>query len=284
MTALVLEKGARVGGSTTYSYGGVWIGNNALARAEGYDDSREDTIAYLKCLGAGYEIDDNLLGVADGAPAALAVFRARGIPLQLAHGIPDHYYPAVPGSKPDGRMLEAPLISGYELGEWRDQIDVSPIVPMGVTFEEAIQWGGHGNYRNWDQALLAERRRDDLRGFGAGLAAHFLKALLAREVPVRLHTPAERLIAEHGGVVGVEARQGGRSWRIQARRGVVIATSGYESNLDLVRRYEGFLEWGSVYPRTLTGDGLVMGAEIGAAVHVIPMNMGVFLGYHVPSA
>jgi len=35
-------------------------------------------------------------------------------------------------------------------------------------FEEAIKWGGVANAKNWDQALLAERRHKDMRGHGAG--------------------------------------------------------------------------------------------------------------------
>src|SRR5207248_11541187 len=142
--------------------------------------------------GAGLEIDDNLQAFVDGAPVALEFFRQQGIPFQLAHGVPDHYYDMAPGSKADGRMLEVPLISGYALGDWRTRVAVSPIVPMGATFEEAIRWGGHGNFWNWDRDLLAARAKEDLRGFGAGLAAHFLRSLLARDVPVRLATPAER--------------------------------------------------------------------------------------------
>ena len=70
LRALVLEKGEQAGGGTTYSFGGLWIGNNAIAREQGFQDSRDETIAYLRFLGAGYEIEENLLAFVDGAPAA----------------------------------------------------------------------------------------------------------------------------------------------------------------------------------------------------------------------
>ena len=283
LRALVLEKGEQAGGGTSYSFGGLWIGNNAIARERGFQDSRDETIAYLRFLGAGYEIEENLLAFVDGSPAALDYFLGLGIPFQVARGVPDHYYDTAPGSKREGRMLEVALISGYDLGDWQHKVSVSPYVPMGATFEEAVRWGGHGNYRNWDAALLAERRERDLRGFGAGLAAQFVKALLARGVPIQLSSGATRLVTDGERVVGVEARQGDRPVRLGARHGVVLSTGGYESNRELVRRYEGFSEWGSMFPATLTGDGLLMATEIGATTYSIPLNMAIFLGFEVPA-
>jgi 3-oxosteroid 1-dehydrogenase len=282
LQALVLEKGAKVGGGTSYSYGGLWIGNNPIARAEGYSDSREEVLSYLTYLAAGYALEENMLAFLDGAPQALNFFLHSGIPFQLVHGLPDHYYDTAPGSKPEGRMIEAALISGYALKDWQDKVDVSPHVPMGATFEDAIRWGGHGNYRNWDHDILADRQRLDMRGFGAGLVAQFVRALVGRNVPIWLSTPADRLIVEDGAVVGLVARQGEREVRVGARHGVVLATGGYESNPDLVEQYEGLPEWGSVFPKTLTGDGLVMAAEIGARVRSIPLNMAILLGFSIP--
>jgi len=282
LKAVVLEKGDQVGGGTAYSYGLVWVGNNSVGRKAGCDDSREETIAYLRFLGAGYEIEENLLALVDGAPEALDFFIERGIPFQLCRTLPDHYYDAAPGSKRMGRTVEVPLISGYELGQWREKLVRSPYLPVGATSDEAIRWGGHGNYKNWDPNLMEERREHDTLGCGAGLAAHFLKAVVARDVPVWLSTPAERLVTDDGAVAGVIARRGGRELKLGARRGVVIATGGYEANRELVRRYEAFHEWETQFPPSVSGDGLVMAAEIGACVHLTAMNMAIFLGFMVP--
>jgi 3-oxosteroid 1-dehydrogenase len=278
----LLEKGDKAGGGTVYSYGLVWVGNNPIGRREGYADSREETIAYLKFLGAGYEIEDNLLAFVDGAPVALEFFMKAGIPFQLCRLLPDHYYDMAPGSKKVGRTVEVALLSGYDVGEWREKLVRSPYLPVGATSDEFIRWGGHGSYRNWSPELLAERRERDMLGCGAGLAAHFLKAVLGRDVPIMLSTGADRLVTRNGAVVGVVARQGERELRLRARRGVVIATGGYEANRDLVRSYEGFRDWETQFPPTVTGDGLVMAAEIGARVHLIPMNMAIFLGFRLP--
>jgi 3-oxosteroid 1-dehydrogenase len=51
-----------------------------------------------------------------------------------------------------------------------------------------------------------------------------------------------------------------------------------------VREYEGLSEdnWHTMFSPALTGDGLVMAAEIGAKVHTLPVNMNTFLGFRTP--
>ena len=283
-SAVVLEKGAKVGGGTAYSTGGLWVPLNSFARREGIADSRDEAIAYMRYLGAGYERDEHMMTFIDNAAVALDHFAERGVGFQLAHGLPDHYYDKAPGSLPDGRMIEARLISGRELGEWQDRVETAPHLPAGVTFDEMLKWGGRGNQKNWDPTILAQRRRDDMRGLGVALAAQFLKALLAAGAGVHLSTPARRLVVESGQVVGVVTERNGSEILIGARRGVVIASGGYESNPVLVHEYEGVTEenWQSMFSPDLAGDGLMMGAEIGAKIYTLPVNMGTFLGFRVP--
>src|SRR3546814_11610697 len=48
LSVLVLEKTAKVGGSTAVSGGAVWIPNNPYARAMGIEDSEADARRYLQ--------------------------------------------------------------------------------------------------------------------------------------------------------------------------------------------------------------------------------------------
>src|SRR3546814_3756714 len=48
LSVLVLEKTAKVGGSTAVSGGAVWIPNNPYARAMGIEDSEADERRYLQ--------------------------------------------------------------------------------------------------------------------------------------------------------------------------------------------------------------------------------------------
>jgi 3-oxosteroid 1-dehydrogenase len=282
LDALLIDKGSLAGGGSSWSNGGIWVGDNTIARREGFADSREETIAYLHFLGAGHAVEENLLAYVDGSMRALDYFSARGIPFQIVHGLPDHYYDMAPGSKPQGRMIEVPLVSAYDLGPWRDKTEVSPYVSSIATFEEQMEWGGWANMKSWDQAQLSDRTASDMRGRGAGLVVHLLKAVLARGVPIRLETAATGLVTEKGAVTGVTVHHDGRDMRIGARRGVVLATGSYASNPRLAREFESYADWESFFPSTIDGDGMLMASEIGAAVRQIPDFMCHFLGYRVP--
>jgi 3-oxosteroid 1-dehydrogenase len=122
LRALVLEKADKIGGGTTNSYGLIWIGNNHLARAAGCPDNRAEVAAYMRFLAGGEAVDDHLMTFVDRAPEAVRFFEALGIPFQLTPGLADHYIGVAPGAKAGGRTLEAKLISGYELGEWRERV------------------------------------------------------------------------------------------------------------------------------------------------------------------
>ena len=45
---IVLEKASTLGGGTVNSYGLIWVGQNHLAQAAGYSDTRDETIAYMR--------------------------------------------------------------------------------------------------------------------------------------------------------------------------------------------------------------------------------------------
>lgn len=87
-------------------------------------------------------------------------------------------------------------------------------------------------------------------------------------VDIRLDTPVERLIVEHGRVAGVQARDArGSNVEFRARGGVVLAAGDYSAGRELKARFAGEdvagLEAVNV---TATGDGHRMALEIGAFV------------------
>ena len=55
---VLIEKAQQLGGTTSESYGLIWIGNNHLMRAEGETDRREDIVDYMTFLGGG-ELDES---------------------------------------------------------------------------------------------------------------------------------------------------------------------------------------------------------------------------------
>jgi hypothetical protein len=66
----------------------------------------------------------------------------------------DHYFGVAPGARGPGRTLEAELISGFELGHWRDKVRTPRDAPCFVTAQEQYAWGGINRYSTWDQDLV----------------------------------------------------------------------------------------------------------------------------------
>jgi hypothetical protein len=84
-------------------------------------------------------------------------------------------------------------------------------------------------------------------------------------------------------VVGVRAERAGKDYLVRAKRGVVLATGGYDWNPQMARWFEGLPEWQSMVQPSVAGDAMTMGGEIGAAVAAVPAhNLGLFFGYHIP--
>jgi 3-oxosteroid 1-dehydrogenase len=54
---------------------------------------------------------------------------------------------------------------------------------------------------------------------------------------------------------------------------------GYKSNPELVASYEALPGFQPMFPHAVTGDGLIMATELGAAVRVIGNNLSVFMQF-----
>lgn len=102
-----------------------------------------------------------------------------------------------------------------------------------------------------------------LRG-GTRLFKVMADNVAARAIEVRLETPARRLIAEGGRVLGIELGGGQAPRRVRARGGVVLACGGFEADPEMQRQY-----WQEkpVLPGAFagnTGDGIRMAQAVGA--------------------
>ena len=280
---LVLEKASRLGGGTVSSYGLIWVGHNHLAQAAGHRDTREEVIAYMRFLGGGSCDDTRMSAFVEHSPAALRFFEQCGVRFHVVRGLTDHYYGKSPGSHAVGRSVEADLISGFDLGDWHERVAVPDDVPCFVTMEEQIAWGGINSFSHWDPDVVRERKHQDMRGKGLGLICHFLRALRARGVTVLTDQHVERLAVEDHRVTGVVMRSGKT---LTTRKGVILATGGYSANPQMCMQFEqlpGFAhEASGSAPASLTGDGLVLGAEIGGVLHKIENSLRVMLSYTIP--
>jgi len=275
---VLLEKADKLGGGTSFSMGGIWIGMNHLMLAAGYKDSRDDVLSYMRFVGAEETDDERLLAYVDRGPEALKFFEDLGIRFRISRGLTDHYFGVAPGSVAEGRCLNTEFIAATDLGEWQDSILIPRDTPIEVNSEELFNWGGIANINNWPKDVLEERRRNKIRTRGVGVITHFVKQLLARGVMIKRGTRALSLVTENGRVTGVVTDKG----RIAGTRGVMLACGAYESNPAMAQAYEGLPGFLSMFPPTIDGDGMVMGAELGAQTRTIRNNLAVFLGFNIP--
>src|SRR3979411_3334368 len=112
---ILIEKAVKLGGGTSFSMGGIWIGNNHLARAAGYSDCRGDVLAYMRFVAAQEADDERLVTYVDRGPEALQFFDDCGIRFRISRGLTDHYFGVAPGSVAGGCWLKTDLIAATEL-------------------------------------------------------------------------------------------------------------------------------------------------------------------------
>lgn len=257
---IILEKSGMVGGTTAMSGGMLWIPNNPYQVEAGIADSDDEVVAYLDALAPG-QLDPETLGAfLEGGPELIRyLIEKTPVRFHAYADFPD-YQPYLPGAKPDGgRSLDNEAFSFATLGKWATRVNPTKMAyPVRGSLMEAIQG-------TLDEATLAEREAGDYRGLGQALAGSLFKAVLDREIPVEFEKRARKLVKDGDRVIGVVAEDaGGRDFRVRARRGVVIATGGFEWNEQLVRTFLRGPLTGPVSVPENEGDGLIMAIEAGA--------------------
>src|SRR5882762_3829061 len=80
LRAVVLEKADKLGGTSSESYGLIWIGDNHLMRAASETDRRDDIVAYMTFLGGGELDEERMTALVDQSPGVLEFFQSCGIP------------------------------------------------------------------------------------------------------------------------------------------------------------------------------------------------------------
>ena len=257
---VILEKSGMVGGTTAMSGGMLWIPNNLYQQAAGIADSDEDVVAYLDALAPGALDPDTLGAFLERGPEMIRYF-AEKTPVRF-HAYADFpdYQPYMPGAKAEGgRSLDNEAFPFEQLGKWAARVNPTKMAyPVRGSLMEAING-------TLDEATLAEREARDYRGLGQALIGALFKAVLDRDIPIEFEKRARKLVKAGNRVIGVIAEDSdGRDFRVRARRGVVIATGGFEWNETLVKAFLRGPLTGPVSVPENEGDGLVMAIEAGA--------------------
>ncbi|QOV92963.1 FAD-dependent oxidoreductase [Novosphingobium sp. ES2-1] len=257
---VILERSGMVGGTTAMSGGMLWIPGNHHQLAAGIEDSDEDVVAYLDGLAPGALDPETLWAFMQGGPEMLRYLEENS-PVRMCSfsDFPD-YQPYSPGAKPDGgRSLDNEAFSFARLGKWAARVNPSKMAyPLRGSLIEATRG-------TLDEATLAEREAGDYRGLGQALVGALFLGVIERGIPVEFEKRARKLVKDGERVIGVVAEDAnGKDFRVRARRGVVIATGGFEWNETLVKAFIRGPLTGPVSVPENEGDGLLMAIEAGA--------------------
>lgn len=283
-STLLLEKTDRYGGSSAMSGGSLWIPNNHLMAAAGVRDSQEEALTYLEAVTRGTVPEEKLRAYVQTAPEMLRYMTDHTrLRMQCMLTYTD-YYPESPGGKPGGRSIEPEHFDARLLGEQFGRMREPALqeLVMGrisMTATEAhhllARHPGWGKLtlkimaRYWlDLGGRLRSKRDRCLSLGNALIGMLRRSLMDRDIALWFETPARELVLDNGRVLGVVAERRGKIARIRARRGVIFAAGGFESNDEMRKRYlpsPTDAEWTTANPGN-TGEAIEMGRRAGAAL------------------
>ena len=282
-SVLLVEKEPLFGGTTAKSGGVAWIPGNHRQAEAGVADSVEEGYRYLKGL-----IGDS---VADARVRAYAERAQEMLRFMMDHShvdftaLPEYmdYYETVPGYKRGGRSMDPGTISLRSLGNEAPHIRIGHydglLMPFNVTVQEGRALGemNLGSYITGLRLLLRylldvparlRKERDNRLTLGTGLVAKLRRSMMDRDIPLWLNAPMKALISQDGRVIGAEVERDGRSVKIRARRGVLLATGGFSQDPALRQEHQPAptdAAWSASAPGA-TGDGIHLGRQVHAAL------------------
>ncbi|MEM7404940.1 MAG: FAD-dependent oxidoreductase [Pseudomonadota bacterium] len=268
---LVIEKSEKLGGTSAMSGAGVWIPANHLAARAGIADSEAEALAYLHATAPeGWAEQEAPLWEAfvAAAPKTLALLDEH-TPLEFRLTTEPDPMAEAEGGKSVGRMVSPLAMRRAVAGPFAKSLRRSTL-PHLFTYHEVKDYGVYMHPLRAILKLsprLARRLLTNARGQGNALVAGLVRGCLDHGVSIELGCSAQELVQDElGAVTGVIVSRGDVQVNLQAERGVVLASGGFEWNAELREQYfpGPFDRVGS--PRTNTGDGHELARRAGAAL------------------
>ncbi len=261
----VIEKSPLVGGTTSASGGALWIPCNHLMKQKGISDSREEALTYCKKITGGRVPQELIETYIDTAPEMLQ-YLTKNSPIEFEVATMPDYHPQFEGGH-DGshsRTLGPSTFNKNKLGDCMPKLRPNPTMGLPLTFAEMDEWDSICKPQNLDFDLIAKRMGEGLCGFGEALMAALYKGCLDRDIDPIVNTRALELITEDGKVIGITAQTEGKNIFINAKKGVILASGGFEWNEELKN---AFLPGEITHPNSPPyneGDGLKMAMSVNA--------------------
>ena len=283
LDALVVEKSSHFGGSTALSGGGIWVPGAPAQRREGYAPDPDGVVEYLRLITDGLVSEARLRQYVESSPHMLEFLEGLSPWLEFVWkpGYAD-YYPELPGGSELGSTINVPPIDLRELGDDEEKL-LKPLAlaPKGIwlgpkelrSFYRIRQsWAGKGVLLKLITRMVRARLFGErIAAIGQSLAARLRLAMRERGIPLWLDSPmAELLTDADGSVTGALVERDGSKQRIGARRGVIVASGGFDHDLAWRKEHQPVVDqdWSFGNPASM-GDGIRAGERVGAATELL---------------
>jgi hypothetical protein len=283
LDTLIVEKSSQFGGSTALSGGGIWVPGAPSQRRAGYTPPADGTFEYLKQITGGLVSDARLRAYVDEAPEMMAFLEesSRWLEFVWKPGYAD-YYPELPGGSERGSTINVPEIDLRELGdEERNLLTPLALAPKGIWFAPKDLRLFYQVRQNWrGKAVLVKliwrmfRARafgERMAAIGQSLMARMRLALQEHGIPMWLGAPMTELLTDvDGRVIGAVVERDGTPRRVRARQGVILASGGFDHDMEWRRQHLPELEkdWSFGNPASM-GDGIRAGEKVGGSTDLL---------------
>jgi len=279
LNVLVVEKTEYVGGSTALSGGGIWLPANDVLKRGGSLDTVSQGLKYTESVVGDTSPEDRWTSVIEHGPDTIAMLeRTTDLSFMWSRGYSD-YHPENPGGHAVGRTIEANPFDAASLGEERGNLRPTGLeapVPMPITSADYRWMNLVAKKPTKGIPKIAQRviqgiggkviGREYIAG-GEALAAGLFGGLIKAGIPVWTEAALDELIVDGDRVVGAKITQAGKTVTVGARRGVIMATGGFDHDMEWRHEYQikGIENWSLGNPGN-TGDGIKAAQSIGADI------------------
>ena len=303
-STLIIEKGDKVGGSTAMSGGVLWMPYSLPAERSGAPDSLKDGMRYFDSLvgdaGPASSIARRTAFIQEGREL-LKFLEGEGLTFVFCDGYAD-YYDELPGGKPRGRVLKAPMLPSGQLGEWFPRLRQFDGWKVPINTDEfsamtLVKRTWRGRITALKVALRMMRERltgQQLLCRGAAVQGRMLMCVVRRKIPIWSDSPVVDLMLENGRVSGVVVqRAGSERLEVRAKSGVLLNGGGFARNAEMRKRYHpqpSLPAWSASNPGD-TGELIEKAIGLGAATDMLDeaiwvpasvMPDGTLGGFHNP--
>ncbi len=290
LDVVLCEASDQVGGTTATSAGTLWIPGNRHGVQAGCGDTVDAARRYLDAVLDEADPRGLRRAYLESANTAIDFLESRS-EVKFASALRHPDYLEHPGAALAGRALSPLPFDGRRLGRDFARIRAPMqefMVLGGMMANKADVQALVGRWRSWRNfahvvKLVARHASDRLRHargtrlvMGNALVARLFFSLCQAGVAVRFGTRLQQLDTRDGRVVGAVFQQDGRTLRIAARAGVVLATGGVGHHAGL----RAMLAPAGVPPENLhaqafegnRGDGIETATGIGARLDRHPRD------------